>query len=345
MHRITRGTVLGTVCSLVLMATAYAQVDAKVTLTRDSVLWDEPAEARIEGRGCVGKEIHGPDVVALTGDRFGIDIGIGDCDLDHAKTFSVVVPIDPPLYPNIYIVRVFDDDRGTLITTANLTVHRRATADIVVPETPTNGPTGVTIVFRGPAKPGCFSFNAPTVKGHVISASFADLCTNTALGGRLQFQQDYVFDLDPGAYEVRLFELTGGGLPRMHRETFVVHDENRCLPSDTTLCLADGRFKVQVQWTNFQGQTGPGHSVPLADRGDSGLFWFFGPENVELTLKILNGCTLNNRRWVFLSSGTTVGFTMTVTDTVTHAVKTYTNAPGQSAPLRADTDAFACGGS
>jgi len=40
MHRITRGTVLGTVCSLVLMATAYAQVDAKVTLTRDSVLWD-----------------------------------------------------------------------------------------------------------------------------------------------------------------------------------------------------------------------------------------------------------------------------------------------------------------
>jgi hypothetical protein len=57
-------------------------------------------------------------------------------------------------------------------------------------------------------------------------------------------------------------------------------------------------------------------------RGD---FWFFGADNPELLVKVLDGCGINNRFWIYLTAGTNVGFTATVTDTVTGSVRVYTN--------------------
>jgi hypothetical protein len=115
-----------------------------------------------------------------------------------------------------------------------------------------------------------------------------------------------------------------------------------CLTGGPTLCLNDERFKVTVAWRTPRGVTGQGQAVQLTS--DTGYFWFFDPANVELTIKVLNGCALTNRFWVFVSGLTNVEVTVTVTDTATGQVKVYTNPQGRTFRAVLDTGAFAtCG--
>ena len=118
---------------------------------------------------------------------------------------------------------------------------------------------------------------------------------------------------------------------------------NQCLTGGATLCLNDARFKISVTWKTKAGQTGSGQAVQLTT--DTGYFWFFNQENVELTIKVLNGCSVNNRYWVFVSGLTNVEVNLTVTDTVTGQVKTYTSPEGKTFETKLDTNAFAVCGS
>jgi hypothetical protein len=106
------------------------------------------------------------------------------------------------------------------------------------------------------------------------------------------------------------------------------------------LPFQNGRFLVGVTWRTTDGTTGIGHGTALP--GDSGYFWFFDPVNVELIVKVLDGCGVNQHFWVFAGGLTNVNAVITVTDTRTGAVKTYTNP--QSTPFKPvqDTSAFAC---
>ena len=74
---------------------------------------------------------------------------------------------------------------------------------------------------------------------------------------------------------------------------------------------------------------------------DSGYFWFFDPANVELTVKVLNGCAVNNHYWVFAAGLTNVNVVLTVTDTQTGQTKSYTNPQGRTYLTILDTGAFA----
>jgi ELWxxDGT repeat protein len=111
-----------------------------------------------------------------------------------------------------------------------------------------------------------------------------------------------------------------------------------CVPSATRLCLQDGRFAVEATWRDFQGNTGVGKAVPLSG-GDTGYFWFFNQDNVEVVLKVLDGRPLNNKFWVFYGALSSVQYTLTVTDTETGKVKKYENPSGRLASV-ADTGAF-----
>lgn len=113
-----------------------------------------------------------------------------------------------------------------------------------------------------------------------------------------------------------------------------------CIENDTTLCLNGNRFRVEVTWANFTGGTGVGHVAPCG-ADDSGIFWFFAPDNWEMLVKVINACTLNDRFWVFSAATTNVGYTLTVTDTRTGARKTYNNRLGVASPAVTDTSAFA----
>ncbi len=117
-------------------------------------------------------------------------------------------------------------------------------------------------------------------------------------------------------------------------------DAGECEPDDRTLCLENGRYAVRASWAKPDGETGGAVSWPLT--GDTGLYWFFEPSNVEMVLKVLDGCALNGHRWVYAAGLTDVGVTMTVTDTETGLERTYENPAGTRFLPVQDKEAFAC---
>ncbi len=114
-----------------------------------------------------------------------------------------------------------------------------------------------------------------------------------------------------------------------------------CSPTTSSLCLGNGRFQIAVAWRDGAGASGAAHpGPPLAD--PSGLLWFFAPANIEMLLKVLDGCGVNGHFWVFAAATTNVGYTLTVTDTVSGATRSYENPPQRAAPALTDTSAFVC---
>ena len=111
-----------------------------------------------------------------------------------------------------------------------------------------------------------------------------------------------------------------------------------CTPDPQTLCLVDNRFQVEVTWQDFAGNN---DGTVIEESQDSGLLYFFGPNNWEVLLKVLDGCDVNNHFWVFAAAATDVEYTLTVTDTGAGVVKQYGNALGTAAPAVTDTSAFA----
>lgn len=110
-----------------------------------------------------------------------------------------------------------------------------------------------------------------------------------------------------------------------------------CGTTENQLCLTD-RFSVTVEWEDFRsGDTGVGQTIPLTR--DTGSFWFFDDENVELVVKVLDARAVNGHFWVFYGSLTDVGFTLTVRDENTGAERTFVNPPGRMAS-DADVRAF-----
>ncbi len=109
-----------------------------------------------------------------------------------------------------------------------------------------------------------------------------------------------------------------------------------CLGDSTTLCLNQGRFKVQVA---FQTATasGFGRAIPLA--GDTGAFWFFSANNLELMVKVVDGRAVNGKFWFFSGALSDVAYAITVTDLTTGTVKTYAAPQGTQTALN-DTSAF-----
>jgi pimeloyl-ACP methyl ester carboxylesterase len=111
-----------------------------------------------------------------------------------------------------------------------------------------------------------------------------------------------------------------------------------CVTTETALCL-HGRFRVEVAWEDFAGGRGAGRAVPTETRG-SGLFWFFGPDNWEVMVKVIDGCPVNGHYWVFAAATTSVHYVLTVTDTTTGRSARYENPLGVASPAVTDTNAF-----
>ena len=111
-----------------------------------------------------------------------------------------------------------------------------------------------------------------------------------------------------------------------------------CALFEQSLQLADGRYCVGVSFRSpSMSEADFAHPAPLT--ASTGAFWFFDPTNLELIVKVLDGRSVNGKFWVFYGALSNVEYTITVTDTLTGAVKTYFNPQGQLASV-ADTSAF-----
>jgi hypothetical protein len=110
-------------------------------------------------------------------------------------------------------------------------------------------------------------------------------------------------------------------------------------PSGDALRLNNARFQIEVSWETSDGSRGKGHPVQLTS--DTGYFWFFSSSNVEFVIKVLNGCGVNNRYWVFAGGLTDVKTEIKVTDLLLLTTKTYANPQGTAFRPIQDTTAFA----
>jgi hypothetical protein len=116
--------------------------------------------------------------------------------------------------------------------------------------------------------------------------------------------------------------------------------QTNCVPTTTAMCLQGSRFQVAATFQPPGGATGPAQTVQLTD--DSGYLWFFTDSNIEAVVKVLNGCALNQHFWVFAGGLTNVETTITVTDTQTGKMKTYTNPQNKAFQPIQDTSALPC---
>ena len=113
-----------------------------------------------------------------------------------------------------------------------------------------------------------------------------------------------------------------------------------CTANATTLCLLGGRFSARATWSiPSRGESGQAGAVPLSD--NSGWFWFFDPGNIEMAVKVLDGCKTDGHEWVFAGGLTDLETTLTVVDFQGGQVRSYSSPAGVAFPAIQDTQAFA----
>ncbi len=116
-------------------------------------------------------------------------------------------------------------------------------------------------------------------------------------------------------------------------------DTAACHANSETLCLQDGRFELTVNWRTLDDERGAGRTArPRTE--DSGLFWYFGPLNWEMLVKVVDGTTINGHFWLRVSAATDVGFELMIRDTATGVAKSYTKEAGEPARAIIDVGAF-----
>lgn len=185
-----------------------------------------------------------------------------------------------------------------------------------------------------------FSEVAPGVAedfAEVVSMNEAVTVPLGSYGDLLKFEEGSA--LDPEDFSEKWYA-AGIGLVKDDALELVAINPAPCMPDATTHCLNDGRFKVQVDWEDASANEGDGNAI-LAS-ADSGEFWFFGSDNTEVLVKVLDACgTASNSYWVFAAGLTDVELTVEVTDTATGQMKEYDNDLGQPFEPVLDTAAFA----
>lgn len=138
--------------------------------------------------------------------------------------------------------------------------------------------------------------------------------------------------LEPGTYLAEVREVAGGA--PLASLSFTVQNA-----ADAVTLL--GRYRVSIAWKTLGGHTGVARPVALGS-GESALFSFFDLANWEVLVKVLDGCSINGHRWVFLAAATDVEFTLTVDDLQSPGPPYLHTSPAGLLPPLADTAALAC---
>lgn len=146
-----------------------------------------------------------------------------------------------------------------------------------------------------------------------------------AVNGTALSQPDGLLEIGPGDYGLTVF-----GTPVATARVL-----GTCT-AGPFLCLGNDRFRAELTW-KANGTASAAQAVALSS--DTGYFYFTDPANVELVVKVLDARTFNGFLWVFYGGLTNLEYTLTVTDTATGAVRSYTNPSGRFAS-GGDTVAF-----
>lgn len=111
-----------------------------------------------------------------------------------------------------------------------------------------------------------------------------------------------------------------------------------CRPTVAPLTL-EGDIKVSLCYQAPNGDMDDASAVYRSD--NSGLLYFFEPDNAEVFVKVLDGCGINRHRWVYVAPLTDVAFNMYINDG-RNPTWTYFNKAGDQGEIRANLMAFPC---
>lgn len=150
--------------------------------------------------------------------------------------------------------------------------------------------------------------------------------------------------LDPDTtYNFRLRSEGAGGVSDPSNQMAATTDRptapTPCVAGETTLCLAEDRFAMEVLFRNQREGGEPGIGQAVDGTPETGFFWFFRPDNLELVVKVLDARSFADAFWVFYGGLSDVEYWIVVTDTVEGQTQTYYNPPEEICG-RADVNAF-----
>ena len=115
-----------------------------------------------------------------------------------------------------------------------------------------------------------------------------------------------------------------------------------CEPAGPALTLRGG-YTVSMCYETYEGRTGDARDWGL-DSSQSALLYFFDRDNVEVLIKVLDGCGINRHRWIFAAPVTDLAFNLHV-ESPTGERWTHRNRLGQTADTAADVWALPCASS
>jgi hypothetical protein len=167
------------------------------------------------------------------------------------------------------------------------------------------------------------------------------------LGHQLTLDVSYEFPGDPGFKQIAVapsfgrrttLAVTGFQAGWLRTFEYERDDDPICTPSATSLCQNGNRFEVSAEYrVPSQGLSGYGVGGPITP--DTGHFYFFTPNNIELVVKSLNGSAFNNSYWFFYGALSDVEYDITVRDVWSGRLRRYENPRGTLASV-GDTSAF-----
>jgi plastocyanin len=311
---------------------------ATVTVSRVN---GDDGPATVRWSAAAGTATAGSDFTAASGTLSWAD---GD---DANKSFQVTIANDTADEPNETVNLTLSNATGAALDNARRTAVLTITDNDGggggggAPASPTNlkadGQSATEVVLTwtdASSNETGFRIERRTLTGAYQEVGTVGANTTSFVAGGLSSGTFYIF-------RVRAQNATGNSAFSNEAGAAPNAAPLPCLASATSLCVNNNRFQVEVDWRTPDGNSGPGQAVPIPSAPDSGLFYFFSASNLEMLVKVLNGCGLNNRYWVFFAATTNVEFGLTVTDTQTGKVKSYFNPLGQAAPPVQDTNAFA----
>ena len=205
-------------------------------------------------------------------------------------------------------------------------------------------------VSTGPMAPVANYSFSPTNPVSGAPVGFTDSSTNSPTGYAWDFGDSSPISNDrnpshtfasAGNYSVKLYAGNFNGTGTVSKTVAVAPggSPSVCTPNSTTLCLNAQRFKVTADWEKKDGTQGHGTAILLTP--DTGYFWFFNPNNIEVVTKLLAFCANPfNAYWIFAAGLTDVKVTLTYTDTKNGTVVTKENPQGTAFVAIQDTAAF-----
>lgn len=262
-------------------------------------------------------------------------------------TGTPTTPTSPPVSMSVTLTVTSGTSAFRGLTAGDATVDGSLTGEITV--TLTGGGEildSVTVMIEGQTSDGT-PFDAEVPFGTVTSSS-------TEL---FQFLQPPLTLLYPGADRpLQNVVVSGSGIDPTSGDTVMTTNPPidvdsalvdillppPCAPDGETVCLLDGRFRIDVQFTEG-GVTGPGGvfaSGSVDPVTDDVLFFFSNPSDPALRLEVSDHCNDNGFFWVALTPMIDLTYDITGEDTQTGVRRSYSNQLGEPVAPLLDTTAF-----